>query len=247
MLVIKNLCAKTEEKNILLGINLSIQPGEIHVIMGPNGSGKSTLANVLAGHPDYQITDGFIEFEHENINALSPEERAHKGLFLSFQYPVEIPGVNNMYFMRSAMNSILTARGQEEIDPIDFMTLIRKKAEILSMDETFLHRSVNEGFSGGEKKRNEILQMLMLEPKLAILDEIDSGLDVDALQMISNGINAFKNQNRSIILVTHYQRLLNYVTPDYVHILQNGKIVKSGNKELAVEIENNGYGLLENV
>lgn len=250
MLVIKNLQAsildeKQKTKSILRGINLTVKPGEVHAIMGPNGSGKSTLANVLAGREDYQIDAGTVELEDKNLLTLSPEERAAAGLFLAFQYPVEIPGVNNMYFLKAAVNSIRKQRNLSQLDAIDFLKIIKEKIKEVGMDEKFLSRAVNEGFSGGEKKRNEILQMLMLEPRLAILDETDSGLDIDALQMVAKGVNSLRDPNRSIIVVTHYQRLLDYIVPDVVHVMVKGQIIKSGGKELALELEAKGYGWLE--
>lgn len=245
MLTIRNLRAKIDSKEILRDINLAVKPGEVHAIMGPNGSGKSTLANILAGREEYEVLQGEILFEGQDLLALQAEERAAKGLFLAFQYPVEIPGVNNMYFLKSALNSIRKQRGETELDAFDFMNLIKAKVKELEMDESFLQRAVNEGFSGGEKKRNEVLQMLVLQPKLAILDETDSGLDIDALQTVAKGVNSLRNQNRSIIVVTHYQRLLDYIVPDYVHVLANGRIIKSGRKELALELEQKGYGWLD--
>lgn len=245
MLSIENLTARIQEKNVLSGINLQVNPGEVHAIMGPNGSGKSTLANILAGRDDYEITGGKINFLDEDLLPLSPEDRAAKGLFLAFQYPVEIPGVNNMYFMKAALNSIRKKLGDAELDAMDFMQLVKEKLKELEMDESFLQRAVNFGFSGGEKKRNEILQMLLLQPRLALLDETDSGLDIDALQTVARGVNSLRDKNRSVILVTHYQRLLNYITPDFVHVLAKGRIIKSGTKELALELEENGYGWLE--
>ena len=245
MLTIKNLHAKTGAKEILFGIDLEIKPGEIHAIMGPNGSGKSTLANVLAGNENYIVTAGSITFDGEELLTLPPEERAQRGLFLAFQYPVEIPGVNNSYFLKAALNNIRRYRKQKELDAFDFMSLIKGKNKILEMNENFLQREVNVGFSGGEKKRNEILQMLLLEPRLSILDETDSGLDIDALQIISRGVNSLRSKDRSMLLVTHYQRLLSYIVPDFVHILYKGKIVKSGGKELALELESKGYGWLQ--
>lgn len=242
LLEIKNLHVSVDGINVLKGINLSIQPGEVHAIMGPNGSGKSTLANVLAGKEEYTIDAGEILFCGQNILQLLPEERAVLGLFLAFQYPVEIPGVNNLYFLKTAFNSMRKQRGESEFDAIDFMQLVKQKSSWLNMDERFLKRSVNENFSGGEKKRNEILQMLLFEPKLAILDEMDSGLDIDALQAVASGVNQLRSADRSFILVTHYQRLLNYIEPDYVHVLQHGKIVKSGDKSLALMLETRGYG-----
>lgn len=241
MLKINNLRARVEDKEILKGINLEVKPGEIHAIMGPNGSGKSTLSSVIAGHEGYEITDGAIEFEGEDIHELAPEERAHKGIFLSFQYPVEIPGVTVTNFMKTAINETRKARGQEEMPAGEMLKLIREKSELLEIDRKFLSRSLNEGFSGGEKKRNEIFQMAMLEPKLAILDETDSGLDIDALKIVANGVNKLRNKDNAVIVITHYQRLLDYIVPDYVHVLLNGRIVKSGTKELALELEEKGY------
>ncbi len=241
MLKIKNLHASVADKSILRGINLEIKPGEVHAIMGPNGSGKSTLASVIAGKEDYEVTDGEIFFEGEDINEFAPEERAHKGVFLSFQYPVEIPGVSVTNFMKTAINETRKAKGLEDMPAKDMLKLIREKAELLEIDRKFLSRSLNEGFSGGEKKRNEIFQMAMLEPKLAILDETDSGLDIDALRIVANGVNKLKNKDNAVLLITHYQRLLDYIVPDYVHVLYKGKIVKSGTKELAHELEAKGY------
>jgi Fe-S cluster assembly ATP-binding protein len=245
MLEIKNLHAKTEDKDILRGINLKVGKGEVHAIMGPNGSGKSTLAQVIAGHEAYEVTEGDILADGESILELEPEERAAAGLFLAFQYPVEIPGVSNAYFLRAALNAIRKARGEEEVDAADFLDLVRAKMKALKMPETMLQRSVNEGFSGGEKKRNEILQMAVLEPKIAVLDETDSGLDIDALKIVADGVNALRNPDRSIVVVTHYQRLLDYIVPDYVHVLAHGRIVKSGGKELALELEAKGYSWVE--
>ncbi|MCE3237472.1 MAG: FeS assembly ATPase SufC [Gammaproteobacteria bacterium] len=236
-----------KKKSILRGVELKINKGEVHAIMGPNGSGKSTLANLLAGHAAYQIDEGEIVFDGKNIKDLTPEERAVAGMFLAFQYPVEIPGVNNMYFLKAAVNSVRKHRQLAPLDAMDFLNLIKKKMKEVGMDEKFLSRAVNEGFSGGEKKRNEILQMLMLEPKLAILDETDSGLDIDALQMVAKGVNSLRDRERSIIVVTHYQRLLSYIVPDVVHVMVKGQIIKSGGKELALELEEKGYGWLENV
>lgn len=251
MLTIKNLHVSIEDekhktKQILRGINLQVNPGEVHAIMGPNGSGKSTLSNVLAGHEGYQITEGEVTLNGQDLLSLEPEERATRGLFLAFQYPVEIPGVNNMYFLRSALNSIRKNKKLPPLDAMDFLTLVKAKMKEVGMDEKFLSRAVNEGFSGGEKKRNEILQMLMLEPQLAVLDETDSGLDIDALQMVAKGVNSLRNSERSFIVVTHYQRLLDYIVPDVVHVMLKGQIIKSGGKELALELEKNGYGWLEN-
>lgn len=245
MLTIKNLHAKAQNHEILHGLNLSIKPGEVHAIMGPNGAGKSTLSNVLAGHEGYEFTEGEVQFLGQDLLAMSPEERAVAGIFLAFQYPVEIPGVNNMYFLKTALNSLRKARGENLMDAVDFMKLMKEKIQQVEMDDRFLNRSVNEGFSGGEKKRNEVLQMLMLEPKLAILDETDSGLDIDALQSIAKGVNQLRDPNRSFIVVTHYQRLLNYIEPDFVHVMMNGKIVESGGKELSEKLEKNGYGWLQ--
>lgn len=245
MLTIKNLQAKAGDKEILRGIDLQVHAGEVHAIMGPNGSGKSTLAQVLAGREVYAVTGGEVTYEGKDLLAMSPEERAREGIFLAFQYPVEIPGVSNTYFLRAALNAVRRHRGLEEFDAMDFLALIREKAKLLEMDEPLLCRSVNEGFSGGEKKRNEIFQMAVLEPKLAILDETDSGLDIDALKIVANGVNALRAPERAIIVVTHYQRLLNYIVPDFVHVLSNGRIVRSGGKELALELEDKGYGWLE--
>jgi Fe-S cluster assembly ATP-binding protein len=245
MLQIKNLHAMAEGKEILRGIDLEVNIGEVHAIMGPNGSGKSTLAQVLAGRDLYQVTGGEVTYEGKDLLAMSPEERAREGIFLAFQYPVEIPGVNNTYFLRSALNAIRKHRGLPEYDAMDFLVLLREKMKLLDVDDTLMTRAVNEGFSGGEKKRNEIFQMAVLEPKLGILDETDSGLDIDALKIVANGVNALRSKERSIIVVTHYQRLLNYIVPDFVHVLYDGRIVKSGTKELALELEEKGYGWLE--
>lgn len=245
MLKIENLQAKVQEKQVLRGINLTINKGEVHAIMGPNGSGKSTLANVLAGREGYEVTEGSIQFQDESLLELSPEDRAAAGLFLAFQYPIEIPGVNNMYFMKAAVNSIRKKNNQEPLDAVDFLKLVKMKLKELDMNEAFLHRCVNAGFSGGEKKRNEILQMLLLEPRLAVLDETDSGLDIDALQTVAKGINSLRNKENAIVVVTHYQRLLNYIVPDYVHVLAHGRIIKSGGKEFALELEEKGYGWIE--
>jgi len=245
MITIKNLHANIGDKEILRGINLTVNAGEVHAIMGPNGSGKSTLANVLAGNSAYQVTQGEIIFDGINLLDLPCHERATLGLFLAFQYPVEIPGVNNLYFLKAAFNAIRKYHKQPEMDAFDFMALVKERSKIVQMDEDFLQREVNVGFSGGEKKRNEILQMLVLQPKLAILDETDSGLDIDALQIISNGVNSMRSKERSFLLVTHYQRLLDYIVPDYVHVLAHGQIIKSGGKELALELEEKGYGWLE--
>ncbi|MDP2058388.1 MAG: Fe-S cluster assembly ATPase SufC [Flavobacteriaceae bacterium] len=241
MLKIKNLHASVEGKEILKGIDLDIKAGEVHAIMGPNGSGKSTLSSVIAGHDAFEVTDGQVLFEGEDIGELAPEERAHRGIFLSFQYPVEIPGVSVTNFIKTAINEIRKAKGQADMPANEMLTLIKRKAELLEIDRKFLSRSLNEGFSGGEKKRNEIFQMAMLEPKLAILDETDSGLDIDALRIVANGVNKLKNSGNAVLLITHYQRLLDYIVPDFVHVLIDGKIVKSGEKELAYELEEKGY------
>lgn len=241
MLKIENLHASVEDKAILRGINLEVKPGEIHAIMGPNGSGKSTLASVIAGKEDYEVTQGSIAFNNEDIEELAAEERAHKGVFLSFQYPVEIPGVSVTNFIKTAINESRKAQGLEDMPAKDMLKLIRDKADLLEIDRKFLSRSLNEGFSGGEKKRNEIFQMAMLNPKLAILDETDSGLDIDALRIVANGVNKLKNKDNATIVITHYQRLLDYIVPDYVHVLHDGKIVKSGSKDLAHQLEEKGY------
>jgi Fe-S cluster assembly ATP-binding protein len=245
MLEIKNLKAEVDGKQILKGINLTVNAGEVHAIMGKNGSGKSTLANVLAGRDTYDVTGGEATLNGEDLLELNPEERAKEGLFLAFQYPVEIPGVNNTYFLKAALNSIRRHRGLEELDAMDFLTLVREKMKVLHIDQSLLNRPVNEGFSGGEKKRNEIFQMAVLDPKLAILDETDSGLDIDALRIVADGVNALRSPDRAIIVVTHYQRLLNYIVPDFVHVMLDGRIVRSGTKELALELEEKGYDWLE--
>src|SRR6185369_250533 len=244
MLEIKNLHANVDDKEILRGIDLTVNAGEVHAIMGPNGSGKSTLAHVLAGREGYTITDGQVLYEGKDLLALPPEERAREGVFLAFQYPVEIPGVSNMYFLKAALNTIRKHRGLDEYDAMDFLNVVREKMKIMKMDQTLLNRPVNSGFSGGEKKRNEIFQMAVLEPRLAILDETDSGLDIDALRTVAGGVNALRSPDRSMIVVTHYQRLLNYIVPDFVHVLSEGRIVKSGGKELALELEERGYDWL---
>jgi Fe-S cluster assembly ATP-binding protein len=241
MLKIKNLHAGVENKKILKGINLEVNPGEVHAIMGPNGSGKSTLASVIAGREDFEVSRGKILFEGEDLEDLAPEERAHNGIFLSFQYPVEIPGVTVTNFIKTAINETRKARGEEDMPANQMLKLIREKAELLDIDRKFLSRSLNEGFSGGEKKRNEIFQMAMLQPKLAILDETDSGLDIDALRIVANGVNKLRSKDNAVVLITHYQRLLEYIVPDFVHVMHDGKIVKSGTKELALELEEKGY------
>ena len=243
---INNLCVSVAGKEILKGINLSVKSGELHAIMGRNGSGKSTLSNVIAGREMYEITDGEILFNGENIADWSPEKRACEGIFLSFQYPTVIPGVNNMTFLQAAVNSVRKYHGKEEFDAFDFLEIIKEKLQKVGLDERFIHRAVNEGFSGGEKKRNEILQLMMLEPKLAILDETDSGLDIDALKIVSEGVNSLRNSERSFILITHYQRMLNYIQPDFVHVLIDGKIVKSGGPELSQKLEDEGYSWVLN-
>lgn len=245
MLEIKNLQAQVEGKQILKGIDLSVQAGEVHAIMGPNGSGKSTLAQVLAGRDLYEVTSGTVTFEGKNLLDMKPEERAREGVFLAFQYPMEIPGVSNMYFLRAALNQVRKHKNLPELDAMDFIAYVRGKMKTLNMDESLMNRAVNEGFSGGEKKRNEIFQMAVLEPKLAILDETDSGLDIDALKLVAEGVNSLRSPERAIIVVTHYQRLLNYIVPDFVHVLSSGRIVRSGDKSLAFELEEKGYGWLE--
>jgi len=241
MLEVKNLSARIGDKQILNGLTLSVQPGEVHAIMGPNGSGKSTLAQVIAGNDDYVATSGSVTFMGENLLELEPEERARRGFFLGFQYPVEIPGVNNAYLLKAALNAKRKYQGKTEIDAFEFLKLAKEKMKLLDMDPALLNRGVNEGFSGGEKKRNEILQMAVLEPTLAILDETDSGLDIDALKSVANGVNALRSKDRSIVLITHYQRLLDYIEPDFVHVLSEGRIVHSGDKSLALELEEKGY------
>jgi Fe-S cluster assembly ATP-binding protein len=245
MLEIKDLKAGIDGKQILNGLDLSIRPGEVHAIMGPNGSGKSTLANVLAGRPRYEVTGGTVRFEGKDLLALPAEERAREGVFLAMQYPVEIPGVNNIYFLKAALNAMRKHRGEEELDAMEFLQLAREKMKVVELDESFMNRGVNEGFSGGEKKRNEIFQMAVLDPKLAVLDETDSGLDIDALRVVANGVNTLRSEAHSVLVITHYQRLLKYLVPDYVHVLANGRIVKSGGKELAEELEQKGYDWIE--
>jgi Fe-S cluster assembly ATP-binding protein len=241
LLDIKNLHASIADKEILKGISLTVNAGEVHAVMGPNGSGKSTLAQVLAGHPGYDVTEGEVTYDGRNLLEMDPEVRAQEGIFLAFQYPIEIPGVTNAYFLRSAFNEIRKAKGTEELDPLEFLDLMEEKTKLVDMDPAMMNRSVNTGFSGGEKKRNEILQMAVLEPRLAILDETDSGLDIDALKVVAHGVNSLRRPDNATIVVTHYQRLLNYIVPDFVHVLANGRIVKSGGKELALELEEKGY------
>jgi Fe-S cluster assembly ATP-binding protein len=245
MLEIKNLHAKINGREILKGLDLTVRAGEVHSIMGPNGSGKSTLAQVLAGRESYEVTAGEVVYRGKNLLEMSPEERACEGVFLAFQYPVEIPGVNNTYFLKAAVNAVRKYRGQEELDAMDFLALMRSKMKLLNMDEALLNRSVNEGFSGGEKKRNEIFHMAVLQPALAILDETDSGLDIDAMKIVANGVNALRSPDRAMLVVTHYQRLLNYIVPDFVHVLVDGRIVRSGGKDLALELEAQGYAGIE--
>jgi Fe-S cluster assembly ATP-binding protein len=245
MLEIRHLHTKVEDSEILHGINLEVPTGEVHAIMGPNGSGKSTLAKVLAGREGYVVTAGEVSYQGKDLLGMLPEDRAREGIFLGFQYPVEIPGVSNMYFLKAALNSIRKHNGLEELDAMDFLALAKEKMKAVEMDESLINRAVNEGFSGGEKKRNEVFQMAVLEPRLAILDETDSGLDIDALRIVANGVNALRRKDRSMVLVTHYQRLLNYIVPDRVHVLLDGRIVKSGGKELALELEEKGYGWIE--
>ena len=245
MLEINDLHAGIGDREILRGITLSVNAGEVHAVMGPNGSGKSTLAQVLAGNPMYEVTDGTVRYNGQDLLAMDPEVRAQSGIFLAFQYPVEIPGVSNAYFLRSAYNEIRKANGQEEVDPLEFLDLVEEKLRLVDMDQAMLSRSVNQGFSGGEKKRNEIFQMAVLAPRLAILDETDSGLDIDALRIVAEGVNALRSPERSFLVITHYQRLLNYIVPDFVHVLIDGRIVRSGGKELALELEEKGYGWVE--
>jgi Fe-S cluster assembly ATP-binding protein len=245
MLEVRDLKVRAEDKEILRGVNLTVNPGEVHAIMGPNGSGKSTFARALSGHPGYEVSGGTVLYDGKDLLDMSPDERARDGVFMAFQYPVEIPGVNNAYFLKAALNARRRQQGIEEMDAIDFMAFIKQKARMLQVDEGMLQRSVNEGFSGGEKKRNEIFHMAVLEPRLAILDETDSGLDIDALKIVSQGVNAMRAPDRAFIVVTHYQRLLNYIVPDFVHVLSDGMLVRSGGRELALELEEKGYGWLE--
>ena len=245
LLEIKNLHAQVEGQEILKGVDLVVNPGEIHAIMGPNGSGKSTLAQVLAGKEEYEVTEGEILYQGQDLLEMAPEERAREGIFMAFQYPVEIPGVSNVYFLKAALNAIRTHRGLEEMDAMDFLVYVREKMKVVKMDETLLNRPVNEGFSGGEKKRNEIFHMSVLDPVLAVLDETDSGLDIDALKIVAEGVNSLRSEERAFLVITHYQRLLNYIVPDVVHVLIDGRIVRSGGKELALELEDKGYAWLE--
>jgi Fe-S cluster assembly ATP-binding protein len=245
ILQIKNLHARVEEREILKGLNLTVNRGEVHAIMGQNGSGKSTLANVLAGRPNYEVTGGEVLYGGRNLLEMAPEERAREGLFLAFQYPVEIPGVNNTYFLKAALNAVRKHQGLEELDAVEFLQLAREKMKVVEFDEAFMNRAVNEGFSGGEKKRNEIFQMAVLDPQLAVLDETDSGLDIDALRIVAEGVNKLKSERHAVVVITHYQRLLDYLVPDFVHVLHDGRIVKSGAKELALELEKKGYGWVE--
>ncbi len=245
MLEIRNLHARVADKEILRGLDLTVKAGEVHAVMGPNGSGKSTLAHVLAGRPGYTVTAGEVLYRGQNLLEMSPEQRAREGVFLAFQYPVEIAGVSNVYFLKAALNAIRKHRGQSELDAIDFLALVKDKARVVELDEALVKRPVNEGFSGGEKKRNEIFQMAILDPRLAVLDETDSGLDIDALQVVARGVNQLRNHERAMIVVTHYQRLLNYIVPDFVHVLMDGRIVKSGGKEMALDLEARGYSWLE--
>src|ERR1041384_3199557 len=245
MLVIKNLHANVEGREILRGIDLTVNAGEVHAVMGPNGSGKSTLAHILAGRDGYEVTEGEVLYQGKDLLATPPEERAREGFFLAFQYPLEIPGVNTTYFLKAALNSIRKHRGQPELDAMDFLTLVKEKTKLVEMEQSLLNRPINEGFSGGEKKRNEIFQMALLDPKLAILDETDSGLDIDALRVVAGGVNALRSEKHSVLVITHYQRLLTYLVPDFVHVLANGRIVKSGGKELALELEQKGYEWIE--
>jgi Fe-S cluster assembly ATP-binding protein len=245
LLEIKNLHAQVEDMEILKGVNLTVNPGEVHAIMGPNGSGKSTLAQVMAGKEEYEVTDGEILYKGQDLVDMAPDERAREGVFMAFQYPVELPGVSNVYFLTAALNAIRNHRGEDELDAMDFLSYVREKMGLVKMDESLLNRPVNDGFSGGEKKRNEIFHMAVLDPVLAILDETDSGLDIDALKIVADGVNSLRDENRAFVLITHYQRLLNYIVPDKVHVLVDGKIVRSGGKELALELEDKGYAWLE--
>jgi Fe-S cluster assembly ATP-binding protein len=245
MLEIRNLHARVANTDILRGVDLTVRRGEVHAIMGPNGSGKSTLAHVLAGRPGYEVTDGEVLYDGQDLLALSPEERAREGVFLAFQYPVEIPGVSNIYFLKAALNAIRKHRGEGELDAVEFLSLVKEKSKLVEIDEELVKRPVNEGFSGGEKKRNEIFQMAILEPSLAVLDETDSGLDIDALRIVAGGVNGLRGPERAMVVVTHYQRLLNYIVPDFVHVLVDGRIVRSGGKEMAHELEEKGYSWLE--
>ncbi|MCY4227144.1 MAG: Fe-S cluster assembly ATPase SufC [Gammaproteobacteria bacterium] len=245
MLTVNNLCASIEDKPILNGLSLEVKAGEVHAVMGPNGSGKSTLANVLAGRDQYEVTAGTVTFKGQDLLELEPEIRAREGLFLAFQYPVEIPGVSNVHMLKAALNAMRTHRGEKELDAVNFLKLVKQKAELVGMKQEFLYRAVNEGFSGGEKKRNEVLQMSLFEPTLSVLDETDSGLDIDALKIVAQGINSLRSPQRAMLVVTHYQRLLDYIAPDFVHVLAHGKIIRSGGKELAVELEEHGYGWIE--
>ena len=245
MLTVKNLHARIGDREILKGVDLSVNAGEIHAIMGPNGSGKSTLASVLAGREEYEVTDGTVTYDGKDLLEMEPEDRAREGVFLAFQYPVEIPGVNNAYLLKAGLNEVRKHRGESELDAMEFMTLVKERMKVLDIDTGLLNRPVNEGFSGGEKKRNEIFQMVVLEPKLAIMDETDSGLDIDALKIVSRGVNTLRSPERATIVVTHYQRLLNYIVPDFVHVLSDGRIVKSGGKELALDLEAKGYGWID--
>jgi len=244
MLSIKNLSARAGDRDILKGLNLEIGPGEVHAIMGPNGSGKSTLAGVLAGRPDLEVTGGSVTYRGHDLLEMEPEERAREGVFLAFQYPVEIPGVNNVYLLKAALNAVRKHRGESELDAFEFLGLVKERMKLMQMDDSFLNRGVNEGFSGGEKKRNEVMQMAVLEPSLAVLDETDSGLDIDALKVVANGVNSLRSPERSMVVVTHYQRLLDYIVPDFVHVLSGGRIVRTGGRELALELEERGYDWL---
>ena len=245
LLEIKDLKVRAEDKDILKGLTLSVNPGEVHAIMGPNGSGKSTLARALSGHPEYEVTGGSITYDGKDLLEMDPDERAREGVFMAFQYPVEIPGVSNMYFLKAALNAVRKYRGLPDVDAFDFLTLVKEKMTLMEMDQALMNRPVNTGFSGGEKKRNEIFQMAVLEPRLAVLDETDSGLDIDALKIVASGVNSLRGPERAMIVVTHYQRLLNYIVPDFVHVLSEGRIVKSGDKNLALDLERTGYAGME--